>query len=126
MAPKRLSTSTSLTRVARGLPEACRVALPHGEKLDFSNLLVPTMDSTRANYNMFHMHKQRKSVCLVGGEGTAKTSCALMFFATLDPAEMLVKRVNFSSATTPFMAQQSVEVELERGGKDFGPPEDVP
>ena len=97
--------------------------LPNRRKADFSNLLVPTMDSTRANYNMFHMHKQKKSVCLVGGEGTAKTSTALMFFSTLDPAEMLVKRVNFSSATTPFMAQQSVEVELEkRGGKDFGPP----
>eukprot|EP00606_Chrysophyceae_sp_TOSAG23-5_P000883 GSChrysophyteH2.ASY1.ANO1.1544.1 assembled CDS len=64
--------------------------------LDFSNLLVPTMDSTRASYNIFHMQKQKKAVCL---------------------------RVNFSSATTPFMAQQSVEVELEkRGGKNFGPP----
>lgn len=93
------------------------------EKLDFSNLLVPTMDSTRANYNSFHLHKQRKCVCLVGGEGTAKTSTALMFFSTMDPTKMLVKRVNFSSATTPFMAQQSVEVELEkRGGKNFGPP----
>ena len=99
-------------------------AYPVGvEKLDFSNLLVPTMDSTRACYNCMHLHKQKKAVCMVGGEGTAKTSTALMFFRTLDPAEMLVKRVNFSSATTPFMCQQSVEVELEkRGGKNFGPP----
>jgi dynein heavy chain len=93
------------------------------EKLDFSNLLVPTMDSTRAGYNCMHMHKQRKAICMVGGEGTAKTSTALMFFQELDPAEMLVKRVNFSSATSPFMCQSSVEVELEkRGGKNFGPP----
>ena len=93
------------------------------EKLDFSNLLVPTMDSTRACYNCTHMHKQKKAVCMVGGEGTAKTSTALMFFRTLDPAEMLVKRVNFSSATTPFMCQSAIEVELEkRGGKNFGPP----
>eukprot|EP01031_Cornospumella_fuschlensis_P041586 gene41586-50749_t len=84
------------------------------EKLDFSNLLVPTMDSTRAIYNCTHMHKQKKSVCMVGGEGTAKTSTALMFFRTLDPAEMLVKRVNFSSATTPFMCQSAIEVELEK------------
>jgi dynein heavy chain len=96
---------------------------PQTEKLDFSNLLVPTMDSTRASYNCTHMHKQKKAVCLVGGEGTAKTSTVLMFFRTLDPAEMLVKRVNFSSATTPYMCQQSIEVELEkRGGKNFGPP----
>jgi dynein heavy chain len=93
------------------------------EKLDFSNLLVPTMDSTRAIYNCTHMHKQKKAICMVGGEGTAKTSTALMFFRTLDPAEMLVKRVNFSSATTPFMCQSAIEVELEkRGGRNFGPP----
>lgn len=93
------------------------------EKLDFSNLLVPTVDSTRASYNCMHMHKQRKAVCMVGAEGTAKTSTALMFFSTLDSSEMLVKRVNFSSATTPFMCQSAVEVELEkRGGRNFGPP----
>ena len=93
------------------------------EKLDFSNLLVPTMDSTRASYNCQHVHKQKKAVCMVGGEGTAKTSTALMFFRTLDANEMLVKRVNFSSATTPFMCQSAVEVELEkRGGRNFGPP----
>ena len=93
------------------------------EKLDFSNLLVPTMDSTRACYILQHLHKQKRAICMVGGEGTAKTSTALMFFRTLDPAEMLVKRVNFSSATTPFMAQSTIEVELEkRGGRSFGPP----
>jgi len=93
------------------------------EKLDFSNLLVPTMDSTRACYNCMHIHKQKKAVCMVGGEGTAKTSTALMFFQSLDPESMLVKRVNFSSATTPFMCQSAIEVELEkRGGKNFGPP----
>eukprot|EP01040_Poterioochromonas_malhamensis_P004773 gene4773-5123_t len=96
---------------------------PQQEKLDFSNLLVPTMDSTRAIYNCTHMHKQKKAICMVGGEGTAKTSTALMFFRTLDANEMLVKRVNFSSATTPFMCQSTVEVELEkRGGRNFGPP----
>ncbi len=54
------------------------------------------------------------------GEETAKTSTALMFSRTLDTNEMLVKRVNFSSATTPFMSQSTVEVELEkRGGSNL-------
>eukprot|EP01040_Poterioochromonas_malhamensis_P008461 gene8461-9154_t len=60
---------------------------------------------------------------MVGGERTAKTSTALMFFRILDANEILVKRVNFSSATTPFMCRSTVEVELEkRGGRNFGPP----
>lgn len=93
------------------------------EKLDFSNLLVPTMDSTRSCYNLGHMHKQKKAVCMVGGQGTAKTSTAQMFFRTLDASETLVKRINFSSATTPFMCQTAIENELEkRGGRSFGPP----
>ncbi|CAM9820421.1 unnamed protein product [Heterosigma akashiwo] len=96
---------------------------PKTEKLDFSNLLVPTMDSTRAQYLIKALHDQRKPTLLVGGEGTAKTSTALMFFSTLDSMTMLVKRVNFSSATTPFMCQNSIETELDkRGGKNFGPP----
>eukprot|EP01040_Poterioochromonas_malhamensis_P019922 gene19922-23666_t len=81
------------------------------------------MDSTRAIYNCTHMHKQKKAICMVGGEGTAKTSTTLMFFRILDANEILVKRVNFSSANTPFMCRSTVEVELEkRGDRNFGPP----
>eukprot|EP00937_MAST-01D_sp_MAST-1D-sp2_P006201 g6201.t1 len=96
---------------------------PKTPKLDFSNLLVPTMDSTRAMYLVKHMHKQRRGALMVGGSGTAKTSTAYMFLNTLDPLQMLVKNYNFSSATTPFMFQMTIEGELDkRGGKSFGPP----
>ncbi|CAM9769880.1 unnamed protein product, partial [Choristocarpus tenellus] len=96
---------------------------PNTEVLDFSNLLVPTMDSTRALFLLRMLHKQRRAVLMVGAEGTAKTSTALMFFTELDPVKTAVKRINFSSATTPFMCQNSIEVELDkRGGKNFGPP----
>jgi dynein heavy chain len=92
-------------------------------KLDFSNLLVPTMDSTRAIYLLQNLHKQRKSVLVVGAEGTAKTSTNLMFLKTLPPETHVVKRINFSSATTPFMCQNAIESGLDkRGGKSFGPP----
>jgi dynein heavy chain len=50
------------------------------------------MDSTRECYNCQHIYKQKKAICMVGGEGTAKTSTALMFFRTLDASMMLVKR----------------------------------
>ena len=96
---------------------------PDQEKLDFSNLLVPTMDSVRTLYILEQLHQRRNPVLSVGGPGTAKTSCALMFCSTLNPDTMLIKQINFSSATTPFMLQNSIETELDkRGGKNFGPP----
>ena len=96
---------------------------PTADVLDFSNLLVPTMDSARAIFIAQALHARRKPVLLVGGPGTAKTSTALMFFAGFDVAKHVVKRVNFSSATTPGMFQEAIEGELDkRGGKTFGPP----
>jgi dynein heavy chain len=96
---------------------------PTGEKLNFSNLLVPTMDSTRAMYVIKQIHMQKAPVLIVGAEGTAKTSVQLMFLADQDPNVMLTKRINFSSATTPGMAQYSIETDLDkRGGKNYGPP----
>jgi len=96
---------------------------PNQEKLDFSNLLVPSMDSTRALYLLDNLHEFKKPVLLLGGPGTAKTSTALMFFRTFDASKRLLKRINFSSATMPAMFQESVEAELDkRGGKSYGPP----
>lgn len=67
--------------------------------------------------------KQRHPVLMVGGSGTAKTTTALMYFDTLKNDSMLVKRINFSSATTAGMFQAIIEGELDkRGGKNFGPP----
>lgn len=50
------------------------------------------MDSTRALFLLRMLHKQRKAVLMVGAEGTAKTSTALMFFCELDPVKTAVKR----------------------------------
>jgi dynein heavy chain, axonemal len=90
--------------------------------LDFSNLLVPTMDSTRSLFLLKALHEQSVPVLLLGGPGTAKTSTALMFLATLDADKMLSKRINFSSATTQRMLQDSIEASLDkRGGRTYGP-----
>lgn len=71
-----------------------------------------------------NLHKQKRAVLIVGGEGTAKTSTNLMFLKTLSAEVMFVKRINFSSATTPARCQNAIEVELDkRGGKSFGPPQ---
>ena len=95
---------------------------PVGKKLDFSNLFVPTMNSTRALCVINHIYKQKTPVLIIGAEGTAKTSVQLMFLATQNPNEMLTKRINFSFATTLGMAQYSIEAELDkRGRKNVGP-----
>jgi len=96
---------------------------PNTDKLDFSNLLVPTMDSTRAIFLLKTLHKQKKQPLMVGEPGTAKTSTAIMFFDTLPKDTMLQKQVNFSSATQPRAFQDAIEADLEkRGGKNYGPP----
>jgi len=90
--------------------------------LNFSNLLVPTMDSTRACFLLEAMHSKHLPVLMVGGSGTAKTSTALMYFAKLDQSQRSLKRINFSSATEPSGLQAAIEAELDkRGGKNFGP-----
>ncbi|GMH97336.1 hypothetical protein TrST_g8180 [Triparma strigata] len=95
----------------------------YSEELDFATLLVPTIDSTRALYLMDSFGQKKKPVLLCGGSGTSKTSTAEMYFEQLDTDRMLVKRVNFSFATTPSMFQLSIDGELDkRGGKNFGPP----
>lgn len=79
---------------------------------------MPTLDSFRCelifNY-IFGQDKRPKtdkeinliqSTCVVvGGSGTAKTSSILMYSQKFDKDKMLFKRINFSSATTPFMFQ---------------------
>jgi dynein heavy chain len=84
------------------------------KRIKFSQLLIPTADSTRAEYIIQKISKlpvmrnekrnepAHNNTLLVGGPGTAKTSVILMYCGKFDPAEMLFHRMNFSSATTPF------------------------
>ncbi|CAE8616972.1 unnamed protein product [Polarella glacialis] len=97
----------------------------------FSALLIPTVDSCRAEYMIDVVAKMRqeksipsyRSVLMVGAAGTAKTSTAMMFLQKFSMESMLSKRVNFSSATTPLGLQRAIEGEVERKtGKTFCPP----
>jgi dynein heavy chain len=105
------------------------------KRLVFSQLLIPTSDSSRADYIMDkvaqlpvdrHVGRHEyslKNTLLVGGSGTAKTSVAIMFANKFDQGVMLFKRINFSSATQPFDFQQSVSSEIERKqAKIYVPP----
>ena len=101
------------------------------KRLEFSSLLIPTLDSVRAEYLMSTISSCERSrlppgfrsTLLLGASGTAKTSTVQMYLAKLRSEEVVSKRINFSSATTPFRFQKSVELEVERKtGKTFCPP----
>jgi dynein heavy chain len=65
-----------------------------------------------------------KNTLLVGGPGTAKTSTILMVVQKYDNAVMLLKRINFSSATSPRNYQDAIEAEVEKKQvKTYTPPE---
>jgi dynein heavy chain len=101
------------------------------KKLQFSALLIPTMDSCRAEHiltisaaaEVTRTPPHFKSSMMIGLAGTAKTSTALMWMAQFSPDSMLSKRFNLSSATSPLALQKSVEDVVERKtGKTFCPP----
>jgi dynein heavy chain len=54
------------------------------------------------------------SSLLVGGPGTAKTSVILMYTSKFPKDKMLFKRINFSSATTPYNFQEAIDQEVEK------------
>jgi len=93
------------------------------ENFEFASLLIPTVDSTRVQVFMKNALTQKKPVLLIGGPGTSKTSIAMMYIEAQPKTEILFKRINFSSASTPGIFQQIIEASVDkRSGKIFGPP----
>jgi len=101
----------------------------------FSQLLIPTADSTRADYiinkisslnpirSQIRKEPGQQNTLLVGSSGTAKTSVIMMYTGKFDNEKMLIKRINFSSATLPIDFQQSIEAEVDKKqSKVYAPP----
>lgn len=93
------------------------------EKFNFTTCLVPTVDSVRSEFLIDTlMEKMKRPVLIVGSSGTGKSSLVLQNTAGFDNSKMLLKKVNFSSATTAGMFQVSIEADIEkRQGKTFAP-----
>ena len=105
-------------------------------RMVFSQLLIPTADSCRAEYIIEKLRtldemrsEKRKEVgllntLLVGGSGTAKTSIVLMNSTNL-PDDYAFKRINFSFYTLPHNFQESIEGEVEKkNAKNYRPAQD--
>ena len=96
---------------------------------NFSNLLVPTMDSARTIFLIDTVSKiiiegsddRRMPSLLLGDAGTAKTSSVLLYRKLLFTSDQVLKRINFSSATTPATFQATMDDGVEKQGHDFMP-----
>uniref|UniRef100_A0A7S1PHU2 AAA+ ATPase domain-containing protein n=1 Tax=Percolomonas cosmopolitus TaxID=63605 RepID=A0A7S1PHU2_9EUKA len=95
---------------------------PGDEELEFSTLYVPTADSVRTEYLIQKIHQQNKDVLLIGGTGTAKTVTVEHYVGQLNAEKMAFKKINFSSATSPNLFQNSIESVVEKRFRAFGPP----
>ncbi|XP_051514176.1 dynein axonemal heavy chain 10 [Myxocyprinus asiaticus] len=95
----------------------------HNPDMKFIDILVPTVDTTRANWLLEQMVKVKRPVVLVGESGTSKTATIQNFLSNLNTDTTIMMSINFSSRTTSMDLQRTLEASVEKRTKDtFGPP----
>ncbi|XP_058060896.1 dynein axonemal heavy chain 10 [Anopheles bellator] len=95
----------------------------HDASLNFSDILVPTVDTLKLQRVLHLMNRVRRPVVLVGDPGTSKTAIISHFLAGLSRDAFVVLKINFSSRTSSMDVQKAVEAAVEKRTKDiFGPP----
>eukprot|EP01060_Flectonema_neradi_P002972 TRINITY_DN11858_c1_g1_i1.p1 TRINITY_DN11858_c1_g1~~TRINITY_DN11858_c1_g1_i1.p1 ORF type:complete len:4751 (+),score=995.77 TRINITY_DN11858_c1_g1_i1:132-14255(+) len=103
---------------------------PSDDKLNFSTLFIPTIDSTRIDFLLKSYFMQQKPILLFGDLGTAKTVSVEHFLSSmntqkdlLDHESLAGKKVSFSYATTPRLFYDAMEEVIEKrvGSRAYGP-----
>ncbi|XP_073975032.1 dynein axonemal heavy chain 1 [Rhodnius prolixus] len=89
---------------------------------DFNAILIPILENVRTDFLINCIAKQGKAVLLIGEQGSAKTVMMKSFIKKLSPSRYLNRAFNFSSATSPYQFQKTIESYIEkRLGSTFGP-----
>ncbi|XP_069379878.1 dynein axonemal heavy chain 10 isoform X1 [Paralichthys olivaceus] len=95
----------------------------HNHDMKYSDILVPTVDTTRASWILEQMVKIKRPVLLVGESGTSKTATIHNFLKNLNSDTRNILMINFSSRTTSMDVQRNLEANVEKRTKEtYGPP----
>ncbi|KAJ8266677.1 hypothetical protein GJAV_G00133350 [Gymnothorax javanicus] len=95
----------------------------HNIDVQFIDILVPTVDTTRASWLLEQMVKIKRPVVLVGESGTSKTATTQNFLKNLNTDTTMMLTINFSSRTTSMDLQRNLEANVEKRTKEtYGPP----
>ncbi|XP_077377243.1 dynein axonemal heavy chain 10-like [Festucalex cinctus] len=95
----------------------------HNHEMKFTDILVPTVDTTKTSWILEQMVKIKRSVLLVGDPGTSKTATVHNFLKNQNGESSITLTINLSSRTTSMDLQKNLEANLEKRTKDiYGPP----
>lgn len=95
---------------------------PENTTPEFSTILVPIIDNARIEYLVGTIANQERAVLLIGEQGTAKTIMIKNFMKKMNSDTHMGRSFNFSSATSPYQFQKTIESYIDkRLGNTFGP-----
>lgn len=89
---------------------------------DFLSILVPIVDNVRIDFLIGAIAQQERAVLVIGEQGTGKTVVMKNYMKKMNPESHMGRSFNFSSATSPYQFQKTIENYVEkRLGNTFGP-----
>lgn len=95
----------------------------HVGEEQFSNIFVPTVDSTRISFLMAQLVPKGYPVLLVGSQGTGKTQLMKEYLKSMNSEQFYNQSINMNYYTDSLALQKQLEEPIDkRSGRSYGPP----